>query len=63
MIHLLTDRATSTQIQEMLQEYENMLKIVVDIRPRLRNRNILIQDETLRKQVESITREIPGGVI
>ena len=111
MIHLLKDKATSTQVQEMLQEYENMIKIVVDIRrrflsgggemhsdcesillendsdqddlwganwypneqriefeslinirPRLGNRNILIQDENLRKQVEAVTREILGGV-
>ena len=111
MIHLLKEQTTPSQIQEMLQEYENMIKIVVDtrrrvlsgggemhtdceavlldngseqddlwganwhpneqriefeslinIRPRLGNRNIVIQDENLRKQVESVTREILGGV-
>jgi hypothetical protein len=111
MIHLLREIVTPTQIQEMLEEYENMIKIVVDIRhrflagggemhsdcesvllengseqddlwganwypneqrvefeslinirPRLGNRNILIQDENLRKQVESVTLEILGGV-
>jgi hypothetical protein len=111
MIHLLKEKATPLQIQEMLQEYENMIKIVVDIRgrflsgggemhsdcesallengseqddlwganwypteqriefeslinirPRLGNRNILIQDENLRKQIESITLEILGDV-
>ena len=111
MIHLFKKPANSVQIQEMLQEYENMIKIVVDIRrhvlsgggemhsdcestllengseqddlwganwypaeqriefeslinirPRLGNRNILIQDENLRKQVESVTREILGGM-
>ena len=111
MIHLIQEKATSAQIQEMLEEYENMIKIVVDIRrrflsgggemhsdcesallesgseqddlwganwypneqriefeslinirPRLGNRSILIQDENLRKQVESITRESLGGV-
>jgi len=111
MIHLLKKPANSDQIQEMLQEYEKMVKIVVDIRrrilsgggemhsdcesalledgseqddlwganwypaeqriefeslinirPRLGNRNILIQDENIRKQVESITREILGDV-
>ena len=111
MIHLLKEKTTSSQIQEMLQEYEDMIKIVVDIRrhflagggemhadcesvllddgseqddlwganwypseqriefeslinirPRLGNRNIVIQDENLRKQVESVTREILGGV-
>lgn len=108
MIHLLKEKAISVQIQDMLQEYENMIKIVVDtrrrylagggemhadcesvlledgseqddlwwypgeqriefeslinIRPRLGNRNIVIQDENLRKQVESVTRELLGGV-
>ena len=111
MIHLFKEKTTPVQIQEMLQEYEDMIKIVVDIRrrflsgggemhadcesallddgseqddlwganwypseqriefeslinirPRLGNRNILIQDENLRKQVESVTREILGDV-
>lgn len=111
MIHVLKEKTTPTQIQEMLQEYEGMIKIVVDIRrrilsgggemhadcesvlledgseqddlwganwypseqriefeslinirPRLGNRNILIQDENLRKQVESVTRELLEGV-
>lgn len=111
MIHLLKEPAASSQTQEMLQQYEDMIKIVVDnrrrflsgggemhadcksvllddgseqddlwganwypaeqriefeslinIRPRLGNRNVLIQDENLRKQVESVTREILGGV-
>jgi Protein of unknown function (DUF5674) len=109
MIHLLHTRATSEQIAEMLEEYEEMIKIVVDvrrrilsgggemhadcesmlleagseqddlwganwypaeqriafeslinIRPRLGNRNILIQSQELREVVESITREILG---
>jgi len=111
MIYLLKLPVTSTQIQEMLAQYDDMIKIVVDIRrhmvsgggemhadcesvllddgseqddlwganwypaeqriefeslinirPRLGNRSILIQDENLRKQVETITREILGGV-
>jgi hypothetical protein len=111
MIHLLREPANPTQIREMLQEYERLIKIVVDIRrrivsgggemhsdcemvlledgceqddiwganwypaeqriefeslinirPRQGNRNILIQDETIRRQVEAITREILGGV-
>lgn len=111
MIHLLKEKGVPAQIQDMLQEYEDMVKIVVDIRrrflsgggemhadcesvlledgseqddlwganwypseqriefeslinirPRLGNRNILIQDEELRKKVESVTREILGGV-
>ncbi|HLO16502.1 MAG TPA: DUF5674 family protein [Anaerolineales bacterium] len=111
MIHLLKEKATPSQIQEMLERYESMIKIVVDvrrrvlsgggemhadcesillddgseqddlwganwypneqriefeslinIRPRLGNRSILIQDENLRRQVEAITHEILGGV-
>src|SRR3990172_8487346 len=111
MIHLLKEPATLAQIQEMLQQYEGMIKIVVDIRrrflsgggemhadcesvllddgseqddlwganwypneqriefeslinirPRLGNRSILIQDENLRKQVEAVTLDILGGV-
>lgn len=111
MIHLLREPASPTQTREMLQEYEKMIKIVVDIRrrilsgggemhsdcetvlldngseqddlwganwypaeqrvefeslinirPRQGNRGIQIQDEETRQQVESITREILGGV-
>jgi hypothetical protein len=110
MIHLLKEPATSAQIEEMMQEYEGMIKLVVDIRrrvlsgggemhadcesvlledgseqddlwganwypgeqriefeslinirPRLGNRGILIQDENIRRQVESVTREILGS--
>ena len=32
MIYLLKEKAVSTQIQGMLEEYEDMIKIVVDIR-------------------------------
>ena len=111
MIHVLKELASSTQINEMLQEYDKMIKIVVDIRrrvlsgggemhsdcesvlledgseqddlwganwypaeqriefeslinirPRLGNRNVLIQDENIRRQVESVTNELLGGV-
>lgn len=111
MIHLLKEKTTPAQIQDMLQEYEGMIKIVVDIRrrflsgggemhadcesvlledgseqddlwganwypgeqriefeslinirPRMGNRNILIQDENLRQNVESVTRELLGDV-
>ncbi len=111
MIYTLREKASQTQINDMLQEYETMIKIVVDIRqhilsgggemhadcesvllesgseqddlwganwypleqriafeslinirPRLGNRNILIQDENIRKQVEEITHQILGGV-
>ncbi|MBI3164661.1 MAG: hypothetical protein IPG44_15950 [Anaerolineales bacterium] len=109
MIHTLREKASQNQVKEMLQEYDTMIKIVVDIRqrvlsgggemhadceslllengseqddlwganwypleqriafeslinirPRLGNRNILIQDENIRKQVEEITRHILG---
>jgi len=111
MIYILQDKPTSEQVVEMLQEYETMIKIVVDIRrrvlagggemhsdcesvllddgseqddlwganwypagqeiifeslinirPRLGNRSILIQNEELRQQIESVTLEILGGV-
>jgi len=111
MIHLLKEKAVPAQVQEMLQKYDGMIKIVVDIRrrllsgggemhadcesvlledgseqddlwganwypseqriefeslinirPRLGNRSILIQDENLRRQVEEVTIEILGGV-
>lgn len=111
MILLLHQKAIPQQVQDMLEQYEEMIKIVVDIRrrvlsgggemhadcesvllddgseqddlwganwypseqriefeslinirPRLGNRGILIQDENLRRQVEEVTLEILGGV-
>jgi len=38
-------------------EFESL----INIRPRLGNRNILIQDEAIRRQVESIAQEILEG--
>lgn len=38
-------------------EFESL----INIRPRLGNRSILLQDESLRRKVEEITREILGG--
>lgn len=35
---------------------------LINIRPRLGNRSILIQSQELRKVIESITREMLGGV-
>ena len=110
MIHLLREQATAQQMQDLLGEHDDMIKIVVDvrrrilaaggemhadgesallddgseqddvwganwfpaerriafeslinIRPRLGNRSILLQDEAIRKKVEAITREILGG--
>src|SRR5215216_2692727 len=107
MIHLLREPATPQQIMEMLEEYDGMIKVVVDIRrrtvsgggeihadcesvlledgseqedlwdanwypneqriafeslinirPRLGNRNIVIQSQQLRDAVESVTLEI-----
>jgi hypothetical protein len=110
MIHILQSQPTPEQVNDMLKEYDTMIKIVVDIRqrilagggemhsdceavlldngseqddlwganwypdgqrvefeslinirPRLGNRSILIQSEELRQKVESVTREIFGG--
>jgi len=110
MIYLLTDLATSRQIQEMLEEYGTMIKIAVDIRrqilagggemhadcekmlldsgseqddiwgsnwypfeqrieyealinirPLLGNRGILIQDREIRQKVESIAKILLGN--
>ncbi len=110
-IHLLRERATRQQVQEMLARYEKMIKIVVDIRrktlagggemhadceavlledgseqddlwganwwpgdqriefeslinirPRLNNRSVILQSEELRRPVEAITRQILGDV-
>lgn len=39
-------------------EFESL----INIRPRLGNRSMIIQSETIRQQVESVTRNILGGV-
>ena len=111
MIHLLDHPATPRQVQEMLEVYPILVKIVVDIRrrmlagggemhadceallladgseqddlwganwypaeqriefeslinirPRLGNRSILIQNDDIRRQVAAITRDMLGGV-
>jgi hypothetical protein len=61
VIHLLDRKATPQQIGEMLEIYPTLVKIVVDIRrrvlteslinirPRLGNRGIVIQSESLRR--------------
>jgi len=36
---------------------------LINIRPRLGNRSILIRDEEIRRKVEAVTREILGGVL
>jgi hypothetical protein len=43
-------------------EQDIVFESLINIRPRLGNRNILIQSEELRRQVESISREILGDV-
>ena len=35
MIHLLREQATANQIADMLQEYQSMIKIAVDIRHKI----------------------------
>ena len=111
MIHLLECPATPQQVEDMLEIYPLLIKIVVDtrrrtlagggemhadceallltegseqddlwganwypaerhiefeslinIRPRLGNRSIVIQSEDIRRQVATITRELLGGV-
>jgi hypothetical protein len=111
MIHILRTKVTPEQVAEMLNEYDSMIKIVVDtrrrilagggemdsdcesvlledgseqddlwganwypaeqeivfeslinIRPRLGNRGVLIQSEELRQQLAGVTLEILGGV-
>lgn len=43
-------------------EQNIVFESLINIRPRLGNRSILIQSEELRRQIESVTREILGGV-
>jgi hypothetical protein len=43
-------------------DQEIVFESLINIRPRLGNRNILIQDEGIRREVEAVTREILGGV-
>ena len=111
MIHWIDSRSTTVQMQEMLETYPLLIKIVVDIRrrilagggemhadceavllehcsaqddlwganwypeeqhlefeslinirPRLGNRSIIIQSEELRQQVTDVTLERLGGV-
>lgn len=112
MIYQFTEQATTQQVQEMLAQYKDMIKVVIDIRrrvlagggemhadcedilldagseqddlwganwypadqriefeslinirPRLGNRSLIIQSETIRQQVESVTRQILGGAL
>ena len=112
MIHWLDKLASRKQIQEMLETYSFMIKIVVDvrrhtlagggemhadcealllelgseqddlwganwypdeqhiefeslinIRPRLDNRSIIIQSEQVRAQVGAVAHELLGGVV
>ncbi len=111
MIYLLREKATPTQIRDMLEFYTTMIKITVDIRkgilagggemhadcemllladgseqddlwganwypsekrveyealinirPRLGNRSMVIQSEEVRKSVEAVTRRLLGGI-
>jgi len=111
MIHLLDSRATPQQLQDMLEVYSLVVKIVVDIRrrtlagggemhadcealllaqgseqddlwganwypdeqqiefeslinirPRLGNRSMVIQSDDIRRKVSEITQELLGGV-
>ncbi|MFM7174218.1 MAG: DUF5674 family protein [Caldilinea sp.] len=112
MIHLLDSRATPQQLQDMLEVYSLVVKIVVDIRrrtlagggemhadceallltqgseqddlwganwypdeqqieyeslinirPRLGNRSMVIQSDDIRRKVSEITQELLGGIL
>jgi hypothetical protein len=43
-------------------EQRTAFESLINIRPRLGNRNIVIQSQELRDAVEAVTREILGGV-
>jgi hypothetical protein len=111
MIHVLQQKVTAQQTQDMLEVYGTLIKVVVDIRrrilagggemhadcesalldegseqddlwganwyptdqrvefeslinirPRLGNRGILIQSQEIRREVDAITRGLLGGV-
>ncbi len=111
MIYLLNEKARSNQIQEMLEEYDSMIKIALDIRrkilvgggemyadceqvllengseqddiwganwypveqriefealinirPKLGNRAMVIQSQEIRSAVEAITKSILGEI-
>ena len=44
-------------------DQEVVFESLINIRPRLGNRSIVIQSEELRQQVQSVTVEILGGVV
>jgi len=52
MIYLLNEKARSNQIQEMLEEYDSMIKIAVDIR-----RNILVGGGEMHADCEQVLLE------
>jgi hypothetical protein len=111
MIHIIRQKATQEQVDEMLQEYSTIIKLAVDIqrkfvagggrmhadcenvllkdgshqedvwganwipatqtvefealiniRPRQQNFSIMIQDSTIKQQIETITRQLLEGV-
>ena len=53
MVHLLREPVRSTQLLEKRITFEPL----INIRPRMGNRNILIQDDAICRQAEAITRE------
>jgi hypothetical protein len=58
MIHTLREKASPSQINDMLQKYETMIKIVVDIR----QRTLSGGGEMHADCEEDVTRAILGGV-
>lgn len=66
-IHVLRDKATVEQVRDMLAEHTVMIKVIeseslINIRPRLGNRSIILQNPELCAKVEAVTRAVLGEV-
>jgi len=57
MIHLIDNRATPAQVQEMLETYPYLIKIVVDIR-----RRILAGGGEMHSDCEAVLLEHGGEI-
>ena len=62
MIHMLHEQDDLWGANWYPAEQRIAFESLINIRPRLGNRSILIQSQELRKVIESITREMLGGV-
>ena len=71
MIHFLAQKVSSQQISEMLEIYPTMIKVVVDIRRAIltgggemhADCDLIIQSESVRRSVESVTRTLLEGPV